>query len=908
MIYGNDTKKHRGRDGSHRYHRLQRRERHHVHFDSGEDESVEQHQEMQVSCDVNPTKLFLLMNSQHWDEALLQLQQKPIEAHVWIYSSYFTSNDEIGGGGEEEYKWCNLPLHLACMCGNVHNGTSYHPPLQFMESLIDTYPGACSCCNHEGNLPIHLACECMDMGSSVEVEGILAMLIRAFPECLDVRDGTGRKPIDILEAKGVSGGVGIIRFMKIRQRRVVIGADPHDGGEVENEGANKYGDGNMRKRRSIDVPHKITTDCVFDSPRSQPTLQHSGSTSSMESRGGVCETTSRPQSILRQTNRAPPLESRDESERFSRDDAAAVVKDGNMNKNSALLSGEGNVLPSETPEPSNNMPIVSPQSSNSTGHSKDLFDQLESEWSIMRTTHQSLSNMLSAKAESANDLQDRLHKLEMQHERLLAAHAKLENVHAGTISELEEKTKALENGNYEMKIIKSKERAVSSELALTMEVRDKQDAELKKLKNELEKKDIASAAAAEKLEFQSKVHAKLEEKLNATSSKNADFVKENDNLLAKNKEAASLIAEKDKQLKHAKLKETVLLDILSNEHSKEDFEGKINKINKSTVKPAVDLAKDNEELQDQVLNMGQLYSKWKNRATELKVENEELALKSRELERLLKKTEELQGTASDVDVTELDKLRAQNRTLRDAALKAIGTARSMHHSSPSSNICGDEELLSKMCNDIESVSHVGASSSQREHIVAAGESLEQLRPIIADAQNLQRDVIDQIQRLLQQSHATLKHLDEVDSIPAHSFIFDHTLQILEDTIKSRVHCLETLSDMIQTTDVTASNLASLFVWKHAGGIEHGTGPENNGDANDSRALDVLTKHIEQLQGLSTVVSSLPTMGNISLHSDDECLQTPLSKVGEIISILQEALTNLVQDAKLLKVILIHGTP
>ena len=91
-----------------------RQHQRHAHFDGHRNVSEEQ-TELEVSCDHNPTQIFILLSRQLWLLALTHLKEKPLEAHIWISSRFPNSG---------EYKWCNLPLHLACLYGQEH------PPLQ----------------------------------------------------------------------------------------------------------------------------------------------------------------------------------------------------------------------------------------------------------------------------------------------------------------------------------------------------------------------------------------------------------------------------------------------------------------------------------------------------------------------------------------------------------------------------------------------------------------------------------------------------------------------------------------------------------------------------------------------------------------------------------------------------------
>lgn len=176
--------------------------------------------DLEVPCESNPTQLFLLMNQQLWDSAQSRLMICPEEARTWISSRF----PETG-----EYRWCNLPLHLACLHGPEP------VPLHFLETLISMYPEGVRCRNHEGNMPIHMACDCVSFNPRfrLEEEGILITLISAFPECLSAKDGIGRTPLDILDERSLGRGLGIIKYMKSHAIETTKAEDTFH--EAENE-------------------------------------------------------------------------------------------------------------------------------------------------------------------------------------------------------------------------------------------------------------------------------------------------------------------------------------------------------------------------------------------------------------------------------------------------------------------------------------------------------------------------------------------------------------------------------------------------------------------------------------------------------------------------------------------------
>jgi len=220
-----------------------------------ERDAVRSLHDMEVSCESNPTQLFLLMNQQLWDNAQSRLMICPEEARTWISSR----SPETG-----EYRWCNLPLHLACLHGPEP------VPLHFLETLISMYPEGVRCRNHEGNMPIHMACDCVsfNLRFRLEEEGILITLISAFPECLSAKDGIGRTPLDILDERSLGRGLGIIKYMKSHAIETTKAEDTFH--EAENERI-IHDHLSMRK---VSVPKRRKHRRVSNPAAPPPPIQH----------------------------------------------------------------------------------------------------------------------------------------------------------------------------------------------------------------------------------------------------------------------------------------------------------------------------------------------------------------------------------------------------------------------------------------------------------------------------------------------------------------------------------------------------------------------------------------------------------------------------------------------------------
>ena len=829
-----------GHDAESTYHfrspSRRRHQRRHVHFDRYKDNS-EDHQELEVSCDRNPTQLFILLSERLWHDAFTHLQKKPIEAHIWISSR---SPDS------DEYKWCNLPLHLACLYGQEH------PPLQFVLQLIDTYPGACQCRNHEGNLPIHLACECMDLSPrfGLEVEGIIGCLIEAFPESLSMMDSQGRKPIDILQERGVGAlnreqvvgrGVAIMKFMRTQAR---VMAEHHcERDECTNKGDKKA----KRHSRNVEIPYATTG-------------------------GTVLHEEGRPIKTVRDFNfnniEVPHLMSPISATRnASRDDSAAHRREDLEARN--RLTSTSDTRQQKTPNtenfliedkdksPHDNQPhklfsLFSPvniatQEKNITEHF-DPFHQLETELTSMKTAHQSMSNLLSDKTQKLNQLLEQLQRLDTEHTQLQKDHAQLNSEHSEITTELEVRTKALENATAMSRVMKSKEKALSSELACTLGVQEKRDSELDQLKRELEREQEARVAASGELEYQ--------------RTMNAGLKNDNENLRSGNK-------------------------TLKKEN--EDLKESIDRANSENAK----LEKQNKSLKEQVL-------RWSTALTSK--DNSELEKDSKKL------NTELAQTQADAEKT-----RAQNGALCAVALKAIEAVSRLQHKVKHIPVSGDtsDEDLKLLLYEANTAPNK-ASNSRKSCSLNVKESLELMHPIISDAQTHQGNTIEAIQKILQQSRDIMHLIGQIPSIPHKEFKFESALHILEESITSSFNVLETLNVMLESNEKRKSKL--MYVCRQTSGEVNNnilmppTDLGAPGTATITEIMDavkinsIASRHVEKLESLSKTVAGLPQMKKMNLDSDKEDVQKHLRIVDEITSGLQRNLSKMVHDAKEIKLI------
>ncbi|KAL3817687.1 hypothetical protein ACHAXA_002836 [Cyclostephanos tholiformis] len=862
---------------------------------SGHDATKLSHSSDEVSCEHNPTRLFLLMNQQLWDSAQSWLYHTPLEARTWI-SSRFPNSDE--------YRWRNLPLHLACLHGPEP------VPLQFIEALIEAFPEAARCRNHEGNMPIHLACECMDLGPRfrLEEEGILIALIRAFPECLCMKDGKERTPLEILNERSLGKSLAIINYMKTYARRDTV-EDERQGREevvnVSDENMNRDGIPSSRRVENIARP-KNSGDRTM-------ACKHNRVETRSQSR------TTFVNSLKEQTQPDITEQSR---HFFGGDESIDIEDDPNLDP--ALIPLESQmmfelqqqrdlvqsllqqqkILVDSLGRPSDPIPIVSPLSTYPkamVSPRNQSLHQLDAELSSMRNAHESMSLLLSSKTQREKEMQESLRKLEITHAQLKNEYADLKAEHSMTVAKLEEKSN-------EVAFMTSKQKAISYELALKPDAEERQSKDINLLRNELTKEKEARVLAVENLECLTERCADFEKNIEVSKKRNEELLRNNDRLSMENKEYRAQLAQKNKLLKEAKIKEATLLGLLSKMH---DIPSSSSTENLKLLK-IIQETKANESKMKSLLKKAKdalTISQKKNHNLQMQLDGQTIELqefKATNFKQVEQSSELMENNECVVEA-----LSAKNNTMREGALKAIEPVATLLKAIPRSNSssfnCNSNSLMLK----IDDAAPVEGAS--QNCMLDASQSLELLHPIVCDAMSFQRDSIERIQHLYQYFHDTLELIAQIPSIPHERFHFQPTLKILEETVISHVHIMETLDDLLETKASHKPKLLSLLNQEPRVARKCILCPTTN-DRTKIKSLGQgattstmvgtkkfsLDQHLHNLERLSKTVAQLPRVNRIALDTKKKDLQLHLNKVDEITSVLEKALTILVQDARQLK--------
>ena len=177
-----------------------------------EDTEEDQMWEEDCNYDINPTLMFLVLESCDWREATSLLDGKGLEnkGNVWNLGHLFGGNrnqviaEDLAKKRKKELRsqartwivrrerngvlrWRMLPLHAAM---------AFNAPFEVVLRLYHLYPGAVRCRNDQGMLPLH---QCFKHGNE---DKVLELLLDVFPEALEVVDDKGRLPLGCTPANG----------------------------------------------------------------------------------------------------------------------------------------------------------------------------------------------------------------------------------------------------------------------------------------------------------------------------------------------------------------------------------------------------------------------------------------------------------------------------------------------------------------------------------------------------------------------------------------------------------------------------------------------------------------------------------------------------------------------------------
>lgn len=126
-----------------------------------------------IECDydLNPSKLYKLIEAKDWTASILRTRSNPEEAQTWV------KRTEKDG----KLRWKLLPLHAALILRS---------PGDVVAALIKVYTQGAQCKDDQGMLPLHLAFQKEAPEDAVEV------LLRVYPEAVKVKDKRAKTPLE----------------------------------------------------------------------------------------------------------------------------------------------------------------------------------------------------------------------------------------------------------------------------------------------------------------------------------------------------------------------------------------------------------------------------------------------------------------------------------------------------------------------------------------------------------------------------------------------------------------------------------------------------------------------------------------------------------------------------------------
>ncbi len=136
--------------------------------------------ELEVDYDKNVTELYSSISDSNWDQAIVEVKERPEEARTWVVR-YHPNSDSI--------MWRFLPIHSAC---------AKQPPENILNALVHAYRKGAQCCDDQGMLPLHYA-----SGNQASLE-VIRLLLLANPDGASIADPHGMLPLHYLAQWGPS--------------------------------------------------------------------------------------------------------------------------------------------------------------------------------------------------------------------------------------------------------------------------------------------------------------------------------------------------------------------------------------------------------------------------------------------------------------------------------------------------------------------------------------------------------------------------------------------------------------------------------------------------------------------------------------------------------------------------------
>mmetsp|Transcript_8 Transcript_8/g.6 ORF Transcript_8/g.6 Transcript_8/m.6 type:complete len:863 (+) Transcript_8:219-2807(+) len=437
-----------------------------------------------------------------------------------------------------------------------------------------------------------------------------------------------------------------------------------------------------------------------------------------------------------------------------------------------------------------------------------------------------------------NALEVRLQMMEAKYAQLQREFDNLNAIHSGTVSELKEQTKRAEESQYRINVL-----------------------------NESEDSRI-----------------RVNSELNA---RYAQLQSEFDNLNAMHSGTVTELREQTKRAGEYQYK----IEVLS---ESED----------SRIRMNSELKDDNNELEEKLSHQMRIQAELKEELNERTTQLQEMRTReSSLLQQLLKKLDNDEDRLNQekyaLIAKEKDEFAAKNILLREVAVKAIQTVGVLQKnvrlsgSNTTAQITsqsGLEQLLDAV--DLSPAS-MKVSSQQRNSQLKASDALKMLQPIIEDAQDMQKDVTNKVQKLLQSCKTTTRLIDGIPNIPQHDFDFEATLQALAEVMSTNISLAQSMDTTLVDVEQMKINVAS--VTKQSPVENDEIIPCDGGDGNAKALLEVVEvtqKTSKKLESLARTISRL-NFNEVNLKEED--MKKSIKAADEITKVFQLSLDHLTKD-------------
>lgn len=372
----------------------------------------------------------------------------------------------------------------------------------------------------------------------------------------------------------------------------------------------------------------------------------------------------------------------------------------------------------------------------------------------------------------------------------------------------------------------------------------------------------------------------------------------NDTLKAEIKELQAELAQRNDECNHSKSQEIKLLGLMCKISDQDTVE----------VEERKELSRENRELQKELQQtktksiemkamLVNLNDKYTESQKEIKELQSRLADQKNDINQLLRGEEKVKESSL------VEELQAKNKALREVALKAIATTVHQKIGSLSTDASSDDlyELLKNA--EITQAVVGDSTQSEKDDLDDNQESREMLRPVVSDVVKVQQDAVEHIQKLLAQIKATKTLTEKITCDDIESIDFELSLKIVEQISSSTMKMIESIDIMSKSKELSKSKLVSLLNLQPEI-AEASETDEVKEDTDDQEALkkarvnEIAAKHLLELENLKTIMSQIPTLKLDTADRQDA--RKHLELVGSITSIITNALSKLVRDARQLK--------